>query len=171
MPAAPKLKRPITDVEQRSPVPIAVAARAVRWVVLPDPGDWAARALAYAPVYDELQRQDQQIAGFCGLAREGERDLLVVPFRQRTGGKPLTPPAGWQVREVPAGTSLVVYPDQGDLAQRRARGEDLLRRDLAEQGMTAAGPIVAQPFFHLHEGPPTDEQLAAPVVRMSVLVP
>jgi hypothetical protein len=29
---------------------------------------------------------------------------------------------------------------------------------------------VAQPYFHLHEGPPTAAQLQAPVVRVSVAV-
>lgn len=166
------LRMPVTaGVEPRSAVPIAVTARAVRWVVLPDPGDWAARAAAYAPLHAELLRQNQQIAGFFGLTREGERDLLVVPFRQRPDGAAFTAPEDWTIRDVPAGKALVVYPPQGDLDERRRIGEAQLRDTLVAEGVAPLGPVLVQPWFHLHEGPPSAAQLAAPVVRISVLVP
>lgn len=162
------------QVESRSPTPILVEAPAVRWVVVDDPGDWAARAACYTPLHEELQRQQQAIAGFPVLFRDGERARLAAPFRQRANGLSLAAPAGWQLREFDAGKWLVVYPAVdsvgGDLAARFAAGERMLRDAAAAQGLTPRGPVIAQPHFHIEEGAPTADKLAAPTVRMALPV-
>jgi hypothetical protein len=156
--------------EPRSPEPCLVESKAMRCVVLEDPGDWARRAEAYRPVHEELQRQDQMIAGFPMLWRQDGRPWLGVPFRQRPGGRAVEVPSGWTIRDVPAGKWLVVYPPSGGFDERLADGERRLERALAAQGLEAAGAVVAQPFFHLHEGEPPPDKLAAPTVRLSVPV-
>lgn len=156
--------------EPRSASPILVEGRAVEWIVLDDPGAWADRAAAYAPVHAELLRQNQSIAGFPILQRDGARALLAVPFRARDPQQPLQAPAGWQRRAVPASRLLVVYPPDGDFEARCAAGERLLREAAAAQSLKVLGSAVYQPFLHLHEGTPPAERLAAPVVRVSLPV-
>lgn len=157
-------------VEPRSPVPFLADGKATRWVVLDDPGPWCERATAYRPVHTELERQQQQVAGFPMFFTERERAMLAAPFRQRQGGPAFAPPAGWTIRDVPAGRWLVVYPPDGDLDARIGTGAQLLRDALAQKDLAAAGPIVVQPFFHLHEGEPAADKLNSPTVRMSVPV-
>lgn len=161
---------PGVQVESRSPTPILVEGQAVRWVVADDPGDWSARAMAYTPLHTELQRQQQAIAGFPVLFQEGERARLAAPFRQRANGPALAAPANWQLREFAAGRWLVVYPAEGDLAARLAAGERMLRAAADAQGLSPRGPITAQPHFHLEEGAPAADKLAAPIVRMALPV-
>ena len=154
--------------EPRSPTPIGGRAAAMQLVLLDDPGDWPGRAAAYAPIHAELERQNQKIAGFPMLFVDGDRKLLAAPFRQRPDGPPLVPPAGWTIRAEPDTELLVVYPPQGDYAQRCAAGAEALQAALATYGRKARGAIVAQPFLHLQDGAPPAEKLAAPVVRISV---
>lgn len=165
-----RIAAPGVAIEPRSPVPVAIDVGALRLVVLPDPGDWPARVAAYRPVHDELVRQDQQIAGFPLLWRDGDGAWLAAPFRQRPGKAPLRVPADWRVTEVAAGRCLVVYPPDGDLDQRIAAGTTELGRALAARGLTARGPIRAQPWLHLEEGEPDAARLAAPTVRMLVAI-
>lgn len=156
--------------EPRSPTPILIDAPAVDWVVLTDPGTWPRRAEVYKPVHDELDRQNQAIPGFPILLRDGDQDLLAIPFRARDAKQPLQAPAQWQLRKIPASRLLVCYPPAGDFAARCALGEKLLREAAAAQSLRLRGPIVYQPFFHLDEGEPPAAKLQAPVVRVSVPV-
>jgi hypothetical protein len=145
-------------------------ARALRWLVLDDPLSWEGRAAAVQEHVRMLQEGQQELAGFAGLLSEGERARLVVPFRPEKGGARFEPPVGWDVRDVPAGRGLTVFPRSGDLAQRAADGERLLRAALQAQGLDADGPVLVQPYLHLDKGPPTEAALAALVVRVSVAV-
>jgi hypothetical protein len=156
--------------EARSPTPQLVALQPLRHVVVADPGDWPARAAAYRPLHDELVRQEQSIAGFPVLWHDERGRWLAAPFRRRADGPTFAPPGGWNVRDVSLGRQLVVYPATGTLDERVAAGERLLREALAAQQLRALGPITAQPFFHLQEGVPPANKLAAPVVRVAVVV-
>lgn len=156
--------------EARSPVPVLQEQPATSWLVVADPGAWPARHAAYRPLHASLEAQDQHVAGFPLLWRDGERAWLGAPFRRRADGPAFVAPDQFTVRELPAGRWLVVYPPAGDLAARIAAGERSLREALAARALEAAGPIVAQPFVHLQEGVPTEAKLAAPVVRLSVPV-
>lgn len=159
---------PGTSVAKRSPTPVVVDGKAARWACVADPGDWPGRVAAYRPLHAELERQGQQIFGFPLLFQEGEKRWLAAPFRQRRDGPAFAAPAGWLLREIPAARWLEVHPADGDLATKLANGERMLGEALRAQGLAAAGPIVAQPFFHLHEGEVSAEKLAAPTVRMAV---
>lgn len=161
---------PGVQVESKSPTPILVDGQAVRWVVIDDPGDWGARTKQYAPLFAELQRQQQANAGFPVLFREQDRAWLAAPFRQRVKGPALAAPAGWQLRDFAPGKWLVVYPADGDLAARIAAGERMLRAAVESSGLTPRGPITAQPYLRLEEGEPAADKLAAPTVRMALPV-
>ncbi|HEX5053198.1 MAG TPA: hypothetical protein VFZ65_15595 [Planctomycetota bacterium] len=154
--------------ETRSPTPILVEGRAAQWICVPDAGTWPQRVAAYKPLHEELERQDQLIAGFPIFWQEHGRHWLAAPFRQRPDGPAFQAPDGWQIRAVPAGKWLVVYPKDGELAGKLAAGERLLREALTQRGLEPQGAILAQPFVQLQEGEPSPEKLAAPVVRMSV---
>jgi hypothetical protein len=167
---AQRLPMPGNNPEARPPAPVAQAVKALQWIVVADPGDWPGRVAAYRPLHEELERQQQLIAGFPVFFTENGEALLAAPFRQRANGRAFAPPAGWRVRAIDAGTWLVVFPPDGDLAQRLAAGERMLQDALRAQQRTAKGPITAQPYFHLHEGEPPPAKLAAPTVRMAVRV-
>lgn len=154
----------------RPQVPVEAQDRAAQWVVLDDPGDWAARAELFARHYQELERQHQFHAGFVGFLVEDGRARMIVPFRRRDGGDAFAAPAGWQLREIPARKVLEVYPPAGSFEQRVAAGTAQLQQALAERGLGAAGPILAQPFLDLQDGVPPAAKLQAPVVRVSVPV-
>ena len=154
--------------EPRSSTPAISDNRALSIVVLEDPGDWPARCAAYRPVYEELERQDQHIAGFPMLWTEHGKAWLGVPFRPRPDGDAAVLPPAWRVRDVAAGRWLYVHPDGGDFATRAAVGRAALETALGARRLTARGPMLAQPFLHLHEGEPTAERLMAPVVRVAV---
>ncbi|HEB54202.1 MAG TPA: hypothetical protein ENI87_13195 [bacterium] len=158
-------------VETQSPTPIVVAGKALRLVLLPDPGDWRRRHARYRPVYEELEAQDQFHAGFPALLEEDGERLLGVPFRHRGAGHPrFRAPAGWRIRDVPKGRLLVVYPPTGTVEERIAAGREMLERALKNRRWTARGPIMAQPFVQLHEGVPDAAKLAATKVRVSVRI-
>lgn len=165
-----RVATPGVQVESKSPTPILVEGQAVRWVVIDDPGDWAARARVYAPLFAELQRQQQANAGFPVLFREQDHARLASPFRRRATGPALAAPAGWQLRDFAAGKWLVVYPADGDLDARLAAGERMLRAAAESMGLTPRGPITAQPYLRLEEGEPAADKLAAPTVRMTLPV-
>lgn len=169
-PSTPRQKVLPPGAEPRATTPQVSEARAVGWVVLDDPGEWPARAAAYAPVHAELERQQQAIPGFPILFEDGGTPRLAVPFRARPGQPALMTPTGWQVRQWPAARQLYVYPPAGDFAARATTGRQQLQQALQAQGLEALGPITVQGFFHLHEGPPLATQLAEPVVRVAVLV-
>jgi hypothetical protein len=156
--------------ENRSPVPVLDEAKATRWVCIADPGNWAARVAAYRPVHSELERQRQQIAGFPIFWREEDKPWIAAPFRQRPNGPALQAPKDWQLREVPAGRVLQVWPPAESLEEKLASGERLLREALQTQRLSPAGPILTQYYLHLEEGEPPPEKLATAVVRMAVAV-
>ena len=156
--------------ETRSPVPVSSETKATRWVCLADPGSWAARVAAYRPVHAELERQRQLIAGFPIFWQEDGKAWMAAPFRQRANGEALQAPKDWQLREVPAGRCLEVWPPADSLEQKLAAGEQLLREALQVQRLSPAGPILTQFYLHLQEGEPPPEKLASPVVRMAVAV-
>lgn len=157
-------------IETPSPTPIVVALQATRVVLLDDPGTWTARHERYGPVHDELEAQDQKIAGFPLLFELDGRRVLGAPFRQRDDGAALEPPADWVLRDEPAGKLLVVYPPEGSVDERIATGISDLQRALANRGLRALGPITAQPYLHLDEGAPSAEKLADARVRVFVRI-
>jgi hypothetical protein len=163
-----RIPSPGSNAETRTTTPVEVAQPASSLLCVRDPGDWPGRVAAYRPLHAELQRQDQHIAGFPVFWQEGGTAWLGAPFRRRPEGQAFVVPDGWDLREVPAARWLVVHPEPGDLAAKLATGERLLREGLAQRGCVAVGPIQAQPWFHLHEGPPPDRKLASPTVRMAV---
>ncbi|MFO1078183.1 MAG: hypothetical protein U1E73_10725 [Planctomycetota bacterium] len=169
-PAAPQSKWILDKVDQRSPVPVLDETRAVRWVVLDDPGDWAARAAAYAPWDRDLQRQQQVIAGFPILTTIDGRRVLAIAFRPRAGAAAIALPAGTRELAFGDGRELYVYPATGDLDARGAEGERLLLARIARDGLVAEGAVRYQPYLHLEDGAPTAEQLANPTVRVSIRV-
>lgn len=169
-PVTLRLPAPGSVTEVRSPVPIVVETRALTWASVADPGDWPARAAAYAPLHAELLAQRQWIAGFPVFWQEHGERWLAAPFRRRDGGAAFTPPTGWRLRQIEAGRWLVVFPPTGDLAARLAEGERLLREALQQYDLVARSPITAQPYFHLEDGAPPADALAAPVVRMAVAI-
>lgn len=168
----PRERLPLPGVvpESRSETPVEAEVKATRWVCLADPGNWAARVAAYRPVHDELERQNQQIAGFPIFWQEQGKAWIAAPFRQRAKGPALEAPKDWQLREVPAGRCFQVWPPGASLDEKLAGGERLLREALQAQRLSPAGPILTQYYLHLQEGEPTAEKLASPVVRMAVAV-
>lgn len=167
----PTMQIPLaTGAEPRSATPFLVEGRALRHAVVRDPGTWPERAAAYRPLFAEAERQNQQIAGFPLLFHDADGAWLVLPFRRRPDGPAFAAPADWTIRDVPDGRWLVVYPRDGDFATKVAAGEKALAEALAQAGLTAAGPIVAQPFLRLEEGVPPPAKLDGPAVRMSVAV-
>jgi len=63
-----------------------------------------------------------------------------------------------------------VWPPAGSYDERVAEGTRLLTAALRERGLTAAGPIVAQPSLHLDAGVPEADKLESPKVRVAVAV-
>lgn len=170
-PAKNTIRAPLPGavVEIRSPTPIVVDGKATQLVVLADPGSWAARHEEYRPVVEALQLQDQRIAGFpCLFVDDDRRGLMAAPFRRRGDGPAFDAPADYLLSDVPAGRILLVYPPEGDVDARIAAGRELLERALANRGLTATGPMIAQPFLHLHEATPDDDMLRATPVRVWV---
>ncbi|MEO6597625.1 MAG: hypothetical protein ABIP94_23010, partial [Planctomycetota bacterium] len=166
-----RITTPGTPVaESRSPVPILVEGRAASWICVPDEDTWPLRVTAYQPLHEELERQNQFIAGFPYFWQENGKRWLAAPFRQRNDGPAFVAPKQWQVRSVSAQRWLVVYPPDGDLAAKLTAGELMLREALQGQNLTAQTAILAQPWIHLHEGEPSAEKLSSPIVRMSVAV-
>lgn len=168
-PDRPRITAPGSGGEPQSATPVLAPGKATRWACVRDPVDWPARAAAYAPLHAELERQGQQIAGFPLLFEQDGARWLAAPFRRREGGAEFAVPAGWTVREA-SGDELVCYPEGGDVDARSAAGARALQQALAMAGRTARGPVTAQPFVHLHEGPPTAAKLATAKVRMAVRV-
>lgn len=168
--AKPQSDTVTVGTPRRPTEPVIEPVRAQRWLCLPDPGTWPLRAAAVQTHLTTLAKAGQTTAGFQGLLRDGDRTLLVVPFRQKDGAPPFAEPAGWDVREVRAGRALAVYPASGDIDQRATAGERALRAALAEQALDADSSILVQPFLHLDETAPDAEALKAPVVRVSILV-
>lgn len=169
----PVIRQPIPGavVETQSPTPIVVDGKATQLVVLPDPGDWQDRYAPYREVIDELQLQNQRIAGFpCLFVDEDRRGLMAAPFRQRKGQPPFDPPSDFLLSDVPAGKLLVVYPPDGDVEARIEAGRQLLERELANRRLTAKGPMIAQPFVHLDAAPPEAAELVDVAVRVWVRI-
>ena len=167
------LRQPIPGavVETQSPTPIVVDGKATQLVVLPDPGDWQDRYAPYREVVEELQLQNQRIAGFpCLFIDDDRRGLMAAPFRQRKGQAPFDPPSDFLVSDVPAGKLLVVYPPNGDVDARIEAGRRLLERALANRRLTAKGPMIAQPFVHLDAAPPEAAELVDVAVRVWVRI-
>ncbi|MFT4842910.1 MAG: hypothetical protein ACI8UD_000500 [Planctomycetota bacterium] len=156
--------------EHEASTPITVVGKAAQWVILAADDDWAQRHEAYAPVHAELEAQNQRIFGFPMIWKHDGQTLLGVPFRQRDSGKAFVAPPGWKTASSPKTTQLVVYPPSGNVAERIATGTAQLQRTAANRKLTMIGPIVAQPFVHLHEGAPGKSKLANCKVRMSVRI-
>lgn len=173
-PAAPKAtvrmptERTVSTGQPRTPKVESV--RALRWLCVDDPGDWERRAAIYRQHAEAVQAADQTLAGFPAFFRDGDRDRLAIGFRARDGAAPYVAPAGVEVRDLPAGRVLVVFPTGDDFAACAAQGAELLRQALLERKLSAAGPIVAQPYFHLQKEVPDADRLRSPTVRVSVLL-
>jgi len=165
-----RMQMPLASGEPRSTVPVLVDFKAAQRVVVDDPGTWSERAAIYAPLHTEVERQDQQIAGFPQLWTENGRRRLGLCFRRRVDGPEFARPDGWNVMAVPEGKWLVVYPANGDVDAKIAAGTAALEAGLTELGLRATGPITSQPFLHLQEGAPDAAKLEAPVVRVAVPV-
>jgi hypothetical protein len=150
--------------------PTIESVRPARWLLVADPGTWQGRAAAVARWTAELKANGQSAAGFAGVLLEDGTARLVVPFRQGKDAKTFAAPAEAFVREAPATRALAVYPPSGDFAERATKGAQQLREALAARGLTADGPILAQPFLHLDEGEPDAKALEQPVVRVSVAI-
>jgi hypothetical protein len=169
----PGIRAPIPGavVETQATTPIVVNGKATQLLLLADPGDWQGRHERYRDVIEELQLQGQRVAGFpCLFIEDDHRGLMAAPFRRREDGPAFEAPEGAAIRDVPAGRVLVVYPADGDLLARIAAGKELLQRALANRKLVAQGPIIAQPFVHLHEAAPDAEKLADPTVRVWVRI-
>ncbi len=178
-----RMTAPGTVREQESPTPILVDGRAAKWALL-EASDgwtsdaWAKRHEAYLPVYEELDGQKQQIFGFPMLWQEHGTNHFAIPFRQRKGGPALKAPPQWRISGSDATRMLVVYPainpgddpDKASVEDRIRKGTSLLNRALVNRKLKALGPIVAQPFIHLHRGTPDAAKLSDCKVRMSVRV-
>jgi hypothetical protein len=163
-----RLPSPGSGAEPRSPTPIVRDQAELQLACVRDPGDWPARAAAYAPLHAELERQGQHIAGFPVFFHADGADWLAAPFRRRPDGAAFASPSGWDVRPVPAARWLVVYPAGDGLDARRAAGERSLQQVLAEGGHTAAGAVQWQAFLHLEDGIPPPAKVATAVLRMAV---
>jgi hypothetical protein len=124
----------------------------------------------YAPVHAELESQNQRIFGFPMIWKNNGQTMLGVPFRKRDNGNEFTPPDNWDIASSPRTTQLVVYPPSGSVAERILTGTAQLQRSVANRRLKMIGPIIAQPFVHLHEGVPTKSKLADCKVRMSVRI-
>jgi hypothetical protein len=157
---------PMRNLQPSTPSPSE--NKAMQWLVLDDPGDWPQRAQVYRQYHEVLAAQDQLDAGFVGYQRDGDRAQMILPFRQREGGKPFAPPPGWSIRTLPATPVLEVYPTAGSFAERVAAGSEMLQKELQRRGAAGQGPILAQPFFDLLDGVPPAAKLQNPVVRVSV---
>jgi len=156
--------------ERESTTPILVKGSAAKWVLIEASPDWQQRHERLLPVHEELVRQNQRIFGFPMYWQQGGKDYFAVPFRQREDGPALKAPADWQLSGSAQTKMLVVYPDTGNVAARIRTGTALLQRALTNRKLKALGPIVAQPFVHLQNGPPTEKKRNNCKVRMSVRV-
>lgn len=156
--------------EREASTPIAVVGKAAQWVVLTADDDWTKRHKLYAPVHAEIEAQTQRIFGFPMIWKRDGQTLLGVPFRQRDGGKAFVAPSGWQVGSSPKTAQLVVYPPSGSIAERILTGTAQLQRTATNRNLKMIGPIVAQPFVHLHKGAPDKSKLADCKVRLSVRI-
>lgn len=156
--------------ESESATPIQVVGKAMSWVVQSSGSNWSQQHKLYKPVIAELETQNQKIAGFPMIWHEGSKQFLGAPFTRRTAGKPLIPPAGWHIETSPVTSQLVVYPAKGSVEDRIRIGTAQLQRHVANRKLTMIGPIVAQPFLHLHEAVPSTNKLADCKVRMSVRI-
>lgn len=171
-PGAPPLSMtaPGTVRERESATPILETGKAMQWVVLAAGDDWTRRHELYTPVHQELEAQNQQIFGFPMLWQEDDQQLLGVPFRTREDGKEFAAPEGWQIRNSPETKLLVVYPPNGTVAERIRDGSAQLLRAATNRSLQTIGPIVAQPFIHLHRGVPDSAKLKNCKVRVSVRI-
>lgn len=158
--------RPGPLSSMRPPTPREAANRPMRWIVLDDPLDWEKRASLYAEHFAELTAQNQQIAGFAGFLEEDGRRLMVVPFRRREGGPEFRPARPLAIRDLPETRVLEVYPPSGSFGEKVAAGARMLADEAARRKIRI-GPVLAQPFFSLQDGPPSEAKLEDPVVRLS----
>lgn len=170
-----RMTAPGTVRERESTTPILIDGRAAKWVLLEACDGWTADAWtkrheSYLPVYEELERQKQQIFGFPMLWQEDGHSRFGIPFRQRKDGPVVQARPEWRIGGSSPTRMLVVYPDKGSVEDRARVGTSLLQRALVNRKLKAVGPIVAQPFVHLHNGPPDTAKLNDCKVRMSVRV-
>jgi hypothetical protein len=165
-----RMPAPGNATEQEQTTPTLMAGKATQLILIADPGDWPTRHSLYQPIHDELEAQGQQIAGFPMMFEDEGKRWLAVPFRQRKRGKALIAPANWRIDSSDASRMLVVYPQNGDLHEKMQKGSQTLTRALANRNLTAIGPLVTQPFVHLHSSPPTKEKLSSCKVRVSVRI-
>jgi hypothetical protein len=163
-------KEVVVGGEERPAVPTPIPGEARQALFVDDPGDWAQRAAAVQSALKVLEAAGQKLFGNVGFLTENGRARLFVPFKPRDGKPAFAPPAGADVREVLGSKLLVVWPPTGSYDARVAEGTRLLTAALRERGLTAAGPILAQPSLHLEDGAPPADKLASPKVRVAVAV-
>jgi len=150
--------------------PVLEPVRAARWLCVADPGNWEARAAIAQQWTATLREAGQSIAGFCGLARDGDRELFVIPFRAAAGAKPWAAPSGVELREASATRAIAVYPPTGTFEERRATGLAQLQRAIQDRGLATASLVITQPFLHLDEATPDANALTSPIVRVAALL-
>lgn len=156
--------------ESESATPIQVVGKAMSWVMQSSGSSWSQQHKLYKPVIAELETQNQRISGFPMIWQEDGQQFLGAPFARRKAGKPLIPPEGWQIKTSPETSQLVVYPAKGSVEDRIRIGTTQLQRHVANRKLKMIGPIIAQPFLHLHEAVPSPSKLADCKVRMSVRI-
>ena len=165
-----RMTAPGSARERESTTPMLTTGRAAKWVMLAASPDWVERHEHYSKVHAELERQNQQIFGFPMLWQADGEARFAIPFRQRKDGPSLRARREWQIAGSDQTRLLVVYPATGSVEERIRAGTDSLRRALVNRKLKAIGPIIAQPFIHLHRGPPDAEKLKDCKVRVSVRV-
>ena len=156
--------------ESESTTPIQVVGKAMSWVVQSSSSNWSQQHKLYEPVIAELETQNQKISGFPMMWQEGGQQFLGAPFARRKSGKALIPPEGWKIETSKETSQLVVYPAKGSVEDRIRIGKAQLLRHVANRKLKMIGPIIAQPFLHLHEAVPSPSKLADCKVRMSVRI-
>ena len=124
-------------------VPEFQKIRAKHWLIIPDPGEWAARKTLCNTSGRMLYAAGQSNAGDTFFFTEEGEPFMVIPFKSdpERGNKAFTPAGELQVRKVDAQTAAVVYAPEGELAERIAAGRELLDKFLDDQSLTASGPL------------------------------
>ncbi len=153
---------------QRPIEPTIESVRAARWLCVEDPGSWEARSAFAQRATAALRAAGQSTAGFAGLATDGDRTLLVVPFRAGPAAGDFAAFEGAAIREAPNVRALAVYPPRGSFDERASLGAAQIQRAIQDRGLQPSGLVLTQPFLHIDEATPTSAALANPVVRVSI---
>ncbi len=114
----------------------------VRWLSIPDPGDWPARMTLFGAAGARLAPLGYGNGGDPMLVTDAEGAWFVVPFvAMRSDAEPVVLAEGERVATVPAHRAAAIDAGPGDWDERIAMGRAALERLLAERGQQAAGPL------------------------------